>query len=129
MNNTGNDDFLKINITGADLISTTTSDTISAASFYINSTNRSAAGGNNFGLALSSTSAIAIPGNPADGTAPNATLIHGPGISGDSVPYADADTKDKGNRSIYFWVNVPAGKASATYNNTWNITVINSAGT
>ena len=119
LNNTGNNDFDQINITGAALIGVTTpTDTIAASSFFVNATGNATAGN---GLPLS-TSSQTIPG--VDSTA-NATLFHGPGVSGDSVPYPGvAGFTTKGNQTLIFWVDVPTGISSQTYNNTWNMTVV-----
>jgi len=114
LNNTGNDDFDQINITAADLISG--SNTIAVTNFAVNITNNTA--GNGQALALTPLT-IRSPGAGLD----NASLLHGPGISGDTVPYT-GPTDTKGNISLYFWIDVPAGLATGTYNNTWNITVI-----
>jgi len=124
LNNTGNDDFDQINITAADLTSDTTGDTILSSAFAVNTSNSTTAGR---GLALS-TSAQTIPAELPDresvGDNPNATLLHGPGgAGGDGAPYTGL-TDTKGNQSLIFWIDVPSGKASATYNATWNITVV-----
>ena len=119
LNNTGNSDFDQINITAAPLIGgTTPSEVILASSFAVNTTNNTA--GN--GLALSNSPQVIT--EILDAT--NATLLHGPGVSGDSVPYQGvADFLSKGNRTLIFWVDVPASGLSAqTYNNTWNLTVV-----
>ncbi|MBI2134819.1 hypothetical protein HYU09_02435 [Candidatus Woesearchaeota archaeon] len=117
INNTGNTDFLKINITGADLLQIGGNDFIGIGNFTINITNSSSG----LGLILSKA-AQAIPGN--DDTA-NATLLHGPGVSGDSAPYPGvADFKTKGNMTLFFWVDIPTALPVGTYNNTWNLTVI-----
>jgi len=120
LNNTGNDDFDQINITGADLLSNGNS--IVIGSFFVNVTN------NTVGAGLPLTAGPQVIPSVADiggsgGSKPNATLLHGPGISGDTVPYA-GPTDTKGNQSLYFFVDVPAGTSTGTYNNTWNITVV-----
>jgi len=118
LNNTGNDDFFSINITGADLLDASAV-SIGIANFYVNATNGTETTTTNFGIALV-TRGLQIP---TDGAA-NATLLHGPGVAvSDTVPYGDADTAAKGNLSIYFWADVPGGTASGTYNATWNLTV------
>ena len=125
LNNTGNNDFDQINITAADLTSSGTSDTIPATAFAVNVTNSSVIDPTEArGLALSTTAQV-IPATVGAGI-PNATLLHGPGISGDSVPYTGtADSLSKGNLSLIFWIDVPSSSLSAqTYNNTWNITVV-----
>ena len=117
LNNTGNSDFDQINITAADLVSG--SNFIGVGNFTINITNNIA--GNGMHLSKSPQTI------PELGAAPNsnATLLHGPGISGDSVPYpAVADFKTKGNLSLFFWVDIPYGLATGTYNNTWNLTLV-----
>jgi len=49
----------------------------------------------------------------------NASLIHG--HTSALPPIAD-----KGNVSVFFWINVPSsGLSSQLYNATWNVTVIN----
>jgi hypothetical protein len=119
LNNTGNSDFDQINITAALLYGVTTaSETIDPSNFFVNVTNNTA--GN--GLALS-TVPVVVRG--VDDNA-NATLFHGPGISGDSVPYiGTGDFTTKGNLSLLFFVDVPSSGLSAqTYNNTWNMTVV-----
>jgi len=120
LNNTGNNDFDQINITGADLIGgTTPGEFIGPGNFTVNMTNGTAG----LGMPLSRAPQIIR----ADGAGlPNATLLHGPGISGDSVPYQGvADFKTKGNQTLLFWVDVPSSGLSAqTYNNTWNLTVV-----
>ncbi|MBI2542171.1 hypothetical protein HYV80_05670, partial [Candidatus Woesearchaeota archaeon] len=119
LNNTGNNDFDQINITAAVLVGITTpSETISASSFFVNVTNNTA--GN--GLALSTIPQV-IPG--VDDTS-NATLLHGPGVSGDIVPYSGvANFKTKGNQSLLSWIDLPSsGLSSQTYNNTWNLTLV-----
>ena len=118
LNNTGNNDFDQINITAAALIGLqTASEIIAASSFAVNVTNNT----NGLGLPLSNAPQI-IPFSDAS----NATLLHGPGISGDNVPYPGvADFKTKGNQTLLFWIDVPAyGLSAQTYNNTWNITVV-----
>jgi|GEM_PF-2155091 hypothetical protein len=119
LNNTGNSDFDQINITAALLYGVTTaSETIDPSSFAVNITNNTA--GN--GLALSTTPVVV---RGVDDNA-NATLFHGPGISGDSVPYiGTGDFTTKGNLSLLFFVDVPSSGLSAqTYNTTWNMTVV-----
>jgi len=121
LNNTGNDDFDQINITGSSLLSG--SNTIAIGSFSVNTTNSTT---EERGIALD-TSPVTIPASAGESLGlenPNATLLHGPGISGDTVPY-QGPTGVTGNRTLIFYVDVPGGTASGTYNNTWNITVIN----
>ncbi len=117
VNNTGNDDFDQINISAAPLVGTTiTSENIAVTQFYANITNAVAGSGVRLEttavtlreLAQSSTTSV-----------DNATLMHG-------HTRAFAPNADKGNRSIFFWVDVPAsGLSSQLYNATWNVTVIN----
>ena len=122
LNNTGNEDFEQINITGADLISDATTDTVAVSSFAINVSNSTTDGR---GMALATTAQV-IPAakdeHPGDLYNPNATLLHGPGLV-EEPPYM-GPTLSKGNRTLIFWVDVPTGKTAATYNNTWNITVV-----
>ena len=117
LNNTGNNDFDQINLTAANLIGITTpGETIAASNFAVNITNSSSG----LGLALSNSPQV-IPG--IDDTA-NATLFHGPGISGDTAPYS-GPTLTRGNQTLIFWVDVPSsGLSSQTYNNTWNMTAV-----
>ena len=124
LNNTGNNDFDQINITGASLIQVGGAAEIAIGSFAVNITNNT--GGQGIPL---STGALTIPGIPgmggSGGDNANATLMHGPGVSGDTVPYpGKADFKSKGNQTLLFFVDIPSGTAAATYNNTWNITVV-----
>ena len=124
LNNTGNNDFDQINLTGANLVQVGGASEIAISSFAVNITNNT----NGQGIPLS-TGALTIPGIPgmggSDGVNPNATLMHGPGVSGDTVPYpGNADFKSKGNQTLLFFVDIPSGTAAATYNNTWNLTVV-----
>ena len=122
LNNTGNEDFEQINITAANLVGVTDdTKTIAASSFFVNATNITAGAG-----APLSTTGVTIRAleQPATDSVANVTLWHGPGISGDTVPYAGA-TLDKGNQTLVFWIDVPTGLSSQVYNNTWNMTVIN----
>jgi hypothetical protein len=121
LNNTGNNDFDQINITAAALVGVSTpSETIAAASFFVNVTNGTSG---NRGLPLSN-SAQTIPDRPSAGDSANATLLHGPSSTGDTATYS-GPTISRGNQTLIFWVNVPSSALSAqTYNNTWNITVV-----
>ena len=115
LNNTGNDDFDLINITASALIGTTVNtETIGVTNFYANTTNATAGAGVQL-----STSAVTLRDNaaPSD-TLANATLTHG---------HPDAQVNaDKGNLSVFFWIDVPSSGISAQlYNTTWNVTVIN----
>ena len=115
LNNTGNVDFDMVNITAEDLAGTTTSgETISITNFFANFSNAMATGG----IPLS-TATINIPGLGGG----NATIQHG---HTDAVSdYNDDVLGDKGNRSLFFWVDVPtSGLSAQLYNATWNITVI-----
>lgn len=118
LNNTGNNDFDQINITAADLISGGSN--IGVGNFTINITNGTA--GN--GMRLYKGAQV-IPDSPGISSDANATLLHGPGMSGQSVTYAGVtDFKSKGNLSLYFWVDVPTGIGTGTYNATWNLTLV-----
>ena len=56
-------------------------------------------------------------------------MLHGPGISGDTVPYpANTGFKTQGNQSLLFWIDVPGGTKTGTYTDTWNITVVDAVG-
>jgi hypothetical protein len=120
LNNTGNNDFDQINITAARLwgVSTTT-EFIEPSQFFVNATSNATAGA---GLPLSTSSQV-IPG--VDSLA-NATLLHGPSATGDTLSYPGvADFSTKGNMTLLFWVDVPgSGLSAQTYNNTWNMTVV-----
>jgi len=125
LNNTGNADFDMIRILAANLVGiTTSSETIAASSFFVNATNGTAGAG----VALSATANVTLRAllQSATDTLDNVSLLHGPGISGDSAPYPGvADSKTKGNQTLVFWVDVPSSGLSAqVYNNTWNMTVI-----
>jgi len=126
LNNTGNDDFDQINITGANLILTTDSSKIIPITlFRINVTNSSTGGG----MPLT-TAAQVIPAGDgmlggSGGNVANATLMHGPASTGDtSAPYPLQTLEGKGNQTLLFFVNVPGGTTTGIYNNTWNITVV-----
>ena len=109
LNNTGNNDFVQINITATALVgTTTTSELIAATNFYANITNATAG----LGLQLG-TSAVSL----VESTGGNTSLIHG-------HTSAFAPNADKGNRTVFFWVNVPSGGLSSQlFNATWNLTV------
>jgi len=115
LNNTGNDDFDQINITAAALVGTTiTTETIAATSFTANITNATAGSG----VPLATTP-ITLRELTQVGTLDNATIVHG-------HTDAFAPNRDKGNRTLFFWVNVPSsGLSSQLYNATWNVTVVN----
>ena len=117
LNNTGNEDFDTLNITAATLVGTTTSsETIAPSQFFANITNGTAGAG--VPLATTAVTLREVTQSAAD-TLDNATLVHGH-TSAYSV------IADKGNRSVFFWVDVPSGGLSSQfYNATWNATVIN----
>ena len=96
VNNTGNFQFNTINITAKNLIGrTTASDTIGASNITVNTV--AAAGGTR----VNSTASMTITG---------ATLTNG------------APETGKGNMSLFFYVDVPAGLSAQTYNSTnWEI--------
>ncbi len=117
LNNTGNDDFDQINISVADLIGQSiSSEFVGVGNFSVNISNENAGIGQRL-------SKITLPIKEYDpsgvNTAENASIIHG-------HTNAFAPNKDKGNRTLYFWVDVPSSGLSAQlYNNTWNVTVFN----
>ena len=82
-------------------------------------------GAGNFTINI--TNATAGAGMPLSNRAQsigNEIFLHGPGASGDAVPYSGI-TITKGNLSLYFWVDIPASGLSAqAYNNTWNLTLV-----
>jgi len=115
LNNTGNVDFTKVNFTGADLVGTDTQgETIAITLFFANFSDT---------VATSGTQLSATIINLPDVGGGNATVQHG---HTDAVSdYNDEVLGDKGNRSLFFWVDVPsAGLSGQLYNATWNITVI-----
>ena len=114
MNNTGNSDFDQINITAADLVGVDiSSQFIGPGNFSVNFTSTDPSNG--LGLQLTKGPQV-IPGE--DNTA-NLSLVHG-------HTSAAAPNTDKGNQSLYFYVDVPSSGLSAQkYNSTWNITMIN----
>ncbi len=113
LNNTGNDDFDMINVSASALVgTTTTSESISVTSFGVNMTNSSS----NLRLSFPSDGMINLR-DPSTGG--NATFQHG-------HTSAFAPNDDKGNVSVFVWVNVPSsGLSSQMYNGTWNVTVVN----
>ncbi|MEK6984156.1 MAG: LamG-like jellyroll fold domain-containing protein [Nanoarchaeota archaeon] len=117
INNTGNDDFDQLNLTASALIGTVTiSQSIEAASFFANITNATAGAGTQL-----STSAVIIREleQPAADSLLNATLVHG-------HTRAFEPNSDKGNRTVYLWVDVPStGLSAQFYNATWNVTAVN----
>ena len=124
LNNTGNDDFDQINITGAALLEQGGgSGSIAITSFYVNVTNNTVGQG----LQLSAAPQI-IPATTniggSGGTNPNATLMHGPSSEGANPYPGVANSNSKGNQTLIFIVDVPTGLSAATYNNTWNMTVV-----
>ena len=116
LNNTGNIDFTKINMSAADLVGTTdTGKSIAIANFYANFSNEMSTGG----LQLSEGAAF----NLLELGGGNATLEHGHATS--ASDYNDGVLNDRGNRSLFFWVDVPSSGLSAQlYNATWNLTFI-----
>src|SRR3989338_2435902 len=106
LNNTGNDVFDQINITGTHLVGVTTPEEyIGIGNFSINSTNAVAG----LGMLLS--------------TSPQ--TIHDADREGNLTIYPASDALS-GNVSLYFWVDVPAtGLGAQKYNATWNVTVVN----
>ena len=125
LNNTGNDDFDQINITGADLLLTTdTSKSITIGNFRINVTNSSTGGG----MTLTKSPQV-IPagdgmGGGSGGNVANATLMHGPASTGDTPPYLLQSLEGKGNQTLLFFVDIPSSTVTGIYNNTWNLTVV-----
>lgn len=119
INNTGNDDFKMINISGTALVgTTTTSETVPITSFGVNSTNSSA---NQYKTFPANGIVTLTESNSGTGGF-NLTLTHG---STDAM----APINTKGNVSAFFWVNVPSsGLSSQLYNATWNVTVVANPG-
>jgi len=119
INNTGNEDFDTINVSAALLRgTTTTTETIAATNFYANITNETA--GLGVQLATTPVTLRELVQSTSGTGLDNATLVHGHTSSSYTI------IKDKGNRTIFFWVDVPTGSLSSQlYNATWNITVIN----
>ncbi|MBI2557708.1 hypothetical protein HYW20_00130 [Candidatus Woesearchaeota archaeon] len=113
LNNTGNDDFDMINITASALVGTSiTTESIAPTNFYVNITNQTAGAGLQLGAA-----AVSLIEFDGANFGKNASLVHG--HTGAFAPNAD-----KGNRTIFFWVDVPSGGLSSQlFNATWNVTV------
>ena len=111
INNTGNDDFTRLNISASDLVGTNvSSEKINVTNFGINTTNSSS----NNRAAFPSDGVISLT-DVNSGTF--AALNHG-------HTSAFAPNADKGNISVFVWVNVPSsGLSSQNYNSTWNVTV------
>jgi len=109
LNNTGNNDFTQINISASALVGVTTpSQTIGATNFGANITNSSVSY-----ATFPATGNITLSNNAGG----NAQLLHG-------STGAFGPNSDKGNQTVYFWVNVPSsGLGSQLYNGTWNVTV------
>ena len=114
INNTGNDDFSRVNISASALVgTTTTSENIAVTNFGVNTTNSSA---NNRG-AFPAGGVVALT-DVNSGTF--TTLNHG--HTSDFAP-----NTDKGNISVFVWVNVPSsGLSPQLYNATWNVTATSS---
>ena len=121
LNNTGNDDFDQINITGAAYIGVDiTSQSIAASQFFVNYTN--AVDGAGMPLSTSGQTIRLLEQSAAD-RLDNLTLPHG--HTSAKTTYGDNAISAKGNQSLYFWVDIPSsGLSSQKYNNTWNISVI-----
>ena len=125
VNNTGNDDFDRINITGSDLVGTTTSgESIAITNFQANTTNKTSSdSGKGEPLALTAITLRELVQSGTD-TLDNTTLLHG--HTSAQTDYNDLVISGKGNQSVYIWIDVPTGGLSSQlYNATWNITVIN----
>ena len=123
LNNTGNVDFDMIRILAANLVGLTTpSQTIAASVFFVNATNGTAG----LGTPLSATTNVTIRAltQPAADTLANVTLLHGPGATGGTQLGGTSDSFTKGNQTLVFWVDVPSGITAQTYNNTWNMTMV-----
>ena len=122
LNNTGNNDFDQINITGANLIQIGGAAEIAIGRFFVNITNNTL--GNGMPLTTSAQTiraAITLAGEEIS----NATLMHGPSSIGETPIYPGvADFYSKGNQTLLFWLDLPLGLPSGTYNNTWNLTVV-----
>ena len=125
LNNTGNADFDAIRIMAADLVGITTpAEIVGAGNFTVNATNITATPG--LGAPLYRLANITIREYAQTGadTLDNVTLMHGPGVSGDTVPYS-GPTITRGNQTLVFWLDVPSsGVSPQAYNNTWNMTVV-----
>jgi len=126
-NNSGNSDFDAINITGADLIGTDSTTVIDISNFRVNATNSSTIPGEEgSGMPLTvEGQTIPVTAQLGSDTYDNLTLLHGPGLLVDeTIPYGGA-TISRGNQTLLFWVDVPSGISTQTYNTTWNLTAIN----
>lgn len=110
INNTGNDDFTRVNITAAALVGQTiTTENIAVTSFGVNTTNSSA----NKRQSFLSDGTISLS-DEITGTFSKLTHGHTSSLV----------NADKGNMSVFVWVNVPSsGLSSQLYNATWNVTV------
>ena len=109
LNNTGNDDFTRVNISATALVGTTTSSqTIATTQFGVNTTN-------------SSTNPLNIPASGGlsltdQNTGTFSKLTHG-------STSAFVPNTATGNMSVFVYVNVPSSGLSAQlYNATWNVT-------
>jgi len=112
INNTGNDDFNRINMTAAALVGTTdNTQNIPVTNFGVNLTNSTV----DLRLSFPAGGTVNLR-NPTNGS--NATLVHG-----HTSAFAPNDVT--GNISAFIWVNVPSsGLSRQLYNATWNVTAI-----
>ena len=114
INNTGNDDFREVNMSASALIGTTrAADTIAVTNFGVNLTNSST----NLRLAFPASGVVNLRDTT---TGANVSFLHG-------HTSAFAPNADKGNISVFVWVNVPSSQLSSQlYNATWNVTATSS---
>ncbi len=115
LNNTGNDDFSQLNLSGGSLVGDSDGATIAITNFGVNLTNSSA----NLRESFPSNGKLQLKDSD---TGLNASLRHG--HTSALTDYGDTIISDKGNLSAFFWVNVPTGVTTQLYNASWNITVI-----
>jgi len=113
INNTGNDDFTQINMSAAALVgTTTTTENIAVTNFGVNTTNSTT----NLRTAFPSNGVLTLTDT---GAGANMKLLHG--------ATSALQNADKGNISVFVWVNVPSsGLSSQLYNATWNVTTTSS---
>ena len=113
VNNTGNDDFNMTNLSASALVGTTNpAENIPVTNFGVNSSNSST----NVRLSFPANGIVNIQDAITGG---NISFHHG-------APTAFPPNADKGNISLFFWVNVPSsGLSPQLYNATWNLTAIN----